>query len=71
MIKFKNKKFEVQRKNKCINYNWCEDADKHCAILYSESLDKPLNAFVKYSSCLLDKNVFCKRYGCGVQLIKK
>lgn len=69
MIKYKNKKFEVQSIHKCICYNWSKNKNEHCAIIYSESLDRPINAYVKYSECPLDSGNTCTHYNCGVQLI--
>ena len=71
MLKYsqKNKKFEVQSVHKCTNYNWDKNKNKHCAILYSESLEKPVNAFVKYKKCSLDEQKLCNHYNCGVQII--
>lgn len=70
MLKAKNKGFEVQNIHKCKNYNWCKDKNKHCGIIYSESEEKPVNAFIKYFSCSLDNNELCNHYNCGVQICK-
>ena len=67
MIKARDKGFEVQSIHKCTNYNWVKDKNKHCAILYSESLEKPVNAFVQYKKCSLDEQKLCNHYNCGVK----
>ena len=68
MIKAKEKGFEVQSIHKCTNYNWCKDKDKHCSIIFSESKEKPVNAFIQYYPCRLDNNEVCSHYNCGVQV---
>lgn len=68
MLKAKDKGFELQSIHNCRNYNWCKDKDKHCAIYFSASKDKPKNAFIQYYSCSLDNGELCEHYNCGVQL---
>lgn len=69
MIKWKNKKFEVQNKADCINYNWSKNKAEHCVITYSESLEKPVNVYCEYKHCCLDNGIACEHYNCGVQLV--
>lgn len=68
MILWKDKKFIIQRQYNCINYNWDENTNKHCAILYSEDINKPKNAYIKYKNCCLENGEECNHYNCGVQL---
>lgn len=68
MIVAKKNGFEVQSIHKCRNYNWCANEEQHCGILFSESKEKPINAFIEYYPCSLDKGERCNHYNCGVQV---
>ena len=53
----------------CRNYNFCKNPNKHCAIIYSKSIDKPIDAKIKYSKCVLEKGLqSCDFYNCGIQV---
>lgn len=68
MIIWDKNKFKIQRVNDCTNYNWTTDKNKRCAILHSESIVKPKNAYIEYKCCSLDFGNKCEHYNCGVQL---
>lgn len=71
MLKSTNKGFQVQKKENCRNYNWCKDNKKHCAIPYSDNIEKPVNAYVVYNKCSLEEGSPCNHFNCGVQLTER